>query len=242
MFRLLQGAVVCLVLGSIPANAGAVVDVQFRPLSGAVYIGAGAVVGMAGDVWNSLTTNDRLAPITLVDSAGNPTTDQMTWSVQYMVSHLPNSGFDSTIYQNLMDNYLAVVSNEPASTITLTGLAAGNYDLYIYTQGDYASAGRMLTVGVSGLSSETSSSTVATASTFIEGQNYLLFTPTVSSGGTLTMTLSNPAGSNEADMNGFQLVEVAPSSAPEPSSLGMTTFGVLGGLFALRRRRISVRR
>lgn len=166
----------------------------------------------------------------------------MTWSVQYMVSHSPNSGFDSTIYKNLMDNYLAVISNTPASTITLTGLAAGNYDLYIYTQGDYASAGRMLTVGVSGLSSETSSSTVATASTFVEGQNYLLFTPTVSAGGTLTMTLSNPSGSNEADMNGFQLVDLGPEagSAPEPGSLAMTAFGVLGVLCALRRRRTSV--
>lgn len=235
MFRLLHGVVVCSLLGSIPGNAGAIVDVQFRPSSGAVYVGPGAVVGAAGDTWNSFTTNNQAAPVTLVDSAGNPTSDQMTWNVQYMVSHFPSSGFDSTTYKNLMDNYLAVINNAPTSTITLTGLAAGNYDLYIYAQGDGASGGRMLTVGVTGLSSQTTTATVAAASSFVKGQNYLLFAPTVGVDGTLTMTLSNPAGSNEADMNGFQLYETG-LAAPEPGSFGMMALGVVGVLCALRRR------
>lgn len=237
MFKLLEKVVICSLLGSIPGMAGPIVDVQFRPASGAVYSGPGAVMGAAGDLWNSFTTNNQPVPVTLLDTAGNPTSDHMTWSVQFMVSHSPNSGFDSTIYKNLMDNYLAVVNNAPASTITLTGLAPGSYDLYVYAQGDSASAGRMLTVGVTGLSSQTTSATVATANTFVQGQNYLLFVPTVSAGGTLTMTLSNPGGSNEADMNGFELVQLA----PEPGSLGMITIGVLSVLCVLRLRRTSVR-
>lgn len=143
------------------------------------------------------------------------------------------AGFDSTAYRNLMKTYLYATSPTNDYTIAFSGLnALSQYGLYIYSQGDSASDNRRLGVTVNGVT-YTTTAAVATASTFIENQNYLHVTGTADASGNLMITYRRVAG--EANINGMQIETM---NVPEPASILL--LGIGGMVYgALRRREAS---
>ena len=169
-------ALVC--LGGV-AQADFVVDVQFGTAQTAPQVGP-AMIGAAGDQWNLLTARSGTT-VPLNNTSGGASGITLTWtSGTSGGTYSPPHGFDPerenvfrvTAYRNLMDGYLYNPSG--SANISFSGLTPfAAYGLYIYTEGDYSSTGRMLSVIVnSGLPTSTIAAD-STASTFILGQNYL---------------------------------------------------------------------
>jgi hypothetical protein len=192
---------------SVSAWAGTitVVNVQFAA-SG--YTGA-AVVGSAGDYWNS--EGAAGTSVALLDTLGQSTSMTLTWSTPRAFAG--TTGFASTPYADLMEGYLFNGNAEPV-TITLDGLTPDTgFDLYVYSQGDVASGGRAMQVDANGIAADTTT-TDAAASTFILCQNYLELPVSANASGQLEISFAPISIANfEAGLNGFQLV-----SAPEPST------------------------
>lgn len=216
------------------------INVNYTIIGGGDYTGA-AVIGEATDIWNTIglgrdtsgggiiQTNNNL-----VDVKGDNTgvsvvttgvaSDTGGWSGSY--------GFDVTPYAGLMNGYLFTNGSNPTDsygTITFSGLSASTpYDVYLYSQGDSATGGRQLGVTVNGTSYTTYSS-VADASAFIEGQNYLLIHATTDASGDLAIGYNQAA--LEANINGIQIAAV-----PEPGTIVLLGVGGLA-VAALKKRK-----
>jgi hypothetical protein len=233
-------------LGS-PSYASTLFDVQFGCTAGsACQINANAsdtntqqqtgaaVIGSAGDFWNLVSGDGGLGAtgtdVPLLDTNGLATAATVSWtSSAEFTRGLPQDpvAFDSTPYENLMSGYLA---EGGTGSITISGLVAGgDYDLYLYTQGDVNATGRQTTFTVNGGSPVTTSPGSASADTFISGQNYVLFDVAANAGGDISVVYSNFAG--EADVNGFQLAAV-----PEPSAVILVLTGLLAVACFARKR------
>lgn len=208
-------------LGGV-AQASVIVDVQFsNSTSAPVQVGP-AVVGAALDQWNLLTDRNGTT-VPLKNTSGGASGITLTWTsdgnAQAEGVFVAN-GFWTTPYKNLMAGYLYESGSANISFSGLTANAA--FDLYIYTEGDSGSTGRRLSVTVNSTTTITAPA-VATANTFISGQNYLYLPGvTASGGGVLNIAYSPSVG--EANINGLQLEGI-----PEPSSsillcLGLTVW------------------
>lgn len=211
------------------SQAQVIVDVQFNltPNGANNYSGA-AVVGTAGDFWNNLGGNGTDVPLNNPANTGSGLS--LTWASNgAATAPVENgNGFYSTSYRNLMEGYLYKFTPGTAN-ITLSGLAPStDYSLYLYTQGDIGANNRRLSVSVNGGPTTTTSASVASASTFIEGQNYLKLSVTSDLAGKLDMSYSFASG--EANINGFQV-----SAVPEPASTMLVVGAALGGLALWRR-------
>jgi len=216
-------------LFSASAASATVIDVQFSASSPSQQQIGAAVIGAAGDYWNYF--NGASGAGKLVDTSQAATGISLTFAADgAYTANSANTAFTNTPYANLEQGIL--YTSGSGIKLTLTGLSAGQqYSLYFYTQGDNNSAGRSSTVDVNGLSEV---STQTNASTFIQGNNYLVFSGAADSLGDLSIGVSNRVG--EADVNGFQL---APVIVPEPASFALVGAGlaVLGGFRLVTRRR-----
>jgi len=224
------GIAVMLTLAFATASqAQVIVDVQFNdgPNGANNYSGA-AVVGTAGDFWNNLAAAGTDVPLNNPANAASGLS--LTWTSDggATAPEAAGNGFYNTSYRNLMEGYIYKYT-AGTSHITLSGLAPStDYSLYLYSQGDSAATGRRLNVSVNGGSTATTSASVASAGTFIEGQNYLKITVTSDLAGKLDMAYS--FASEEANVNGFQVTAV-----PEPASMMLVVGAALGGLALWRR-------
>lgn len=190
-------------------------NIQFsRNLNSPVVQTGAAVIGDAGDMWNfclgSSGTNAAL-----YNAAGSATSVSITWTARGALN-APDTdgsfGFYGTPYANLMRGCLYNKSGE-TNTLTIAGLAASSeYAIYLYTQGDSACSGRQLTATTDD-GSFSSSAAVATASSFVLNQNYLLFTSTTDASGVLNISYHSLS---EADVNGLQIIAI-----PEPATAGL---------------------
>ena len=215
-------------LFSASAVSASVIDVQFSASSPSRQQTGAAVVGAAGDYWNYF--NGASGAGKLVDTSQAATGISLTFAADGAYTTSPTgTAFTGTPYNNLEQGIL--YTSGSGIKMTLMGLSAGQqYSLYFYTQGDNNSSGRSSIVNVNGLSNV---STQTNASTFIQGNNYLVFSGAADSLGDISIGVSNRVG--EADVNGFQL---APVIVPEPAS-----FAVVGaGLVLLGGCRLFVRR
>lgn len=220
--------VVCAMsLWSIETSA-ALINVNFGS-TGTAYSGA-AVVGNSGDQWNWLKSSTG-NNVPLTTSSGEATTVSIDYSSAGKWSDITSSAmpFKGTPYQSLMCCFLydsGWNATKVPLTFTLKGLAAGDYDLYLYTgvtnyrKAIYTattnSGNDPVTIGIG--------PNTNLANTFINGITYGVLRATVGDDGMLVVTSKLVAGNgDEIDLSGLQL-----QSVPEPASI--MVFSCLLGL------------
>lgn len=208
------------------------VDVQF---AGQNAQSGAAVIGGTGDVWNLIGQaspgtfqGEQLGTTALVT-----TTDQASnYSLFYYSPHAYTANLNYFAFAgqpdaNLMQGYLYTFSY---IYLKVSGLSAYQpYSLYLYTQGDDNTAGRVNNLIVNGVTGTTVNSN---ANSFIHNDNYTIFSGSASAAG--GVAIIDYVTTTEADVNGFQLYT---SSVPEPATWTMLALGV-GIVGATARRRI----
>ena len=222
-----------------PANDN-LVNLQFTGFTGggtpAVTQTGNAVIGTAGDLWNTVfstvgsftagtgLTASNSTPIFLNDSSSKGT----AISLNYVVDYLYNAGagvFASSPVAGLMSG-VAAMQNGRTGTLTLSNLAAGNYDLYIYGQNS-SSQTRSSSYSANGLSAVCGPNSSDNALT--SPNNYVHLVPTVTSSGVLTITMTGVADGN-SQINGFQLS--GPLSVPTLALAQDTIITPTNGVYA----------
>ena len=214
------------------------IDVNFYSGSfgGGTASGA-AVVGSSTDTWNGIDGDTASGSMdNLVDVAGNSTSVGISWiaagAVIPLASNIqPNP---SLMFDYLYNTNTTEINNGDIS-VTLSGLMPETqYDLYLYVASndasDYDRAVAFTvdsTIGGAGGNPETS---------FIDGENYELLTPTSDNLGDLSITESPQAlglinTSGEVDLNGLQFHPV-----PEPASLAFMAMGALPLIYKRRKK------
>lgn len=184
----------------------------------------GAIVGAAGDLWNGFI-DDAPSVRTgepLIDSTGALTAvtldynagfnyDSMSWGTSPFVTA-------GSPVADLMVEFIGAGAGTTAS-LTVHGLSAGQYDLYLYSAPDSGNAqSRVTTFHVNGLTASVGPNNGSSVLT--EGTNYVHLVPTVAADGLLNITFDG--GTGEGDLNGFQLrpalLSIAPFFSLQPAS------------------------
>ncbi len=220
-----------LVLASTLAAQADLLTVNFDApggIGGTNYSGPGADTGgVTSEYWNPITFDGTTSAGLASDDSTQTTVKFTDTSADYV-----SSGGATAI--SLFTPFIRVDGNNGNSgddTETLSGVSAGVYDLYIYSQnGGYASRGGIFTLG-SAVQTVTNN---GDQSSFVEGVNYTEFTNiTLETAGSIAFSyVPNPPQYGEGDLNGVQLVEVA--TVPEPSTWAMLLGGA--GLLAVLAR------
>jgi len=219
------------------------IDVNFYSASfgGGTASGA-AVVGNSSDIWNGINGDTSSGSMdNLMDVAGDSTPVEIAWiaagAVIPLASNIqPNP---SLMYDYLYNTNTTEINNGDI-TVTLSGLAPETqYDLYLYVASndasDYDRAVALTvdsSIGGAGGNPQT---------TFIDGQNYKLLTPTSDNLGDLSVTESPQAlglinTSGEVDLNGLQIRPV-----PEPASLAFMGLGSVALLYKQRKKNADIK-
>ena len=163
--------------------------------------------------WNSATGASRSTSLALVTETGAASGAGVTWT--------SDNTWRTTIASTagnlrMMKGYLDSGSGH-ATTVTVTGLAAGTYDIYVYVDGDNGSGTRSGTYQLSGAGITTTSVSLTDpantnfAGTFTQAAssngNYVKFSGVSATGFTLTAT---PATSSDtakrAPVNAIQII------------------------------------
>ena len=192
------------------------VNLQFTGFTGggtpAVTQTNDAVIGTVGDVWNTVFTTagsfaagtggtcSNATPIYLNDSANNGTAISLKFVGDYIYNAGPGATFTGSPVAGLMSGLFGLQSSR-TGTLTLSNLAAGTYDLYLYGYNQGAQA-RSSTFNANGLSAVCGPN--SGIGTLTSPNNYIHLVPTVTSNGVLTITFVG-AATGDAQLNGFQL-------------------------------------
>lgn len=178
----------------------------------------------------------------LLDSTGAATSVSFRWD-NLGYDSITNSPFavspcvDCASYEALMKSYIYSDQGETLS-MGFSGLAAGTYDMYVYSQGD--STGQILDMSVvssGGTLHKVTNPSDDTLNTLSVDQNYLLFSGiVVGNDGNIGLSFHGDPGAVEdlgfGVINGIQLTPV-----PEPSTMLLLGVGsVILGTGAWRRR------
>ncbi len=218
--------------GSLTNTTTAILDVASATGSGSVisidFVGedvAMASTEVAGVVaepnWNDASGAASTAPIALVNAAGAATTATVAWSSNN-VWETPIT--DQPGNARMMKGYLDTGSTS-TTTVTVAGLPAssGGYQVYVYADGDNASATRtgIYTISGAGITTTTIDLTDA-ANTNFSGTftlannsvgNYVVFT--INAAG-FTISATGGAATDgfpRAPINGIQIVPLTPTPA-----------------------------
>lgn len=218
-----------LTLSSMPASA-ALLNMNFN---GSGFSGE-AVIGEAGDYWNSA---DRGSGTVILRDADNAFTSYTVsigggdgnWNLS------GGSGFSGTPLYELMNNF--IYTGGSPITLLFQGLSAGtHYNLYLYGQSDWNSHlfGTKTTVGT-----EVKTSNYDNINSLVEGTNYLNFRGAVAANGELLVVINVAPGKVQAMTNGFQLELNNATPVSVPGLFGILGAGLLG--FSLKSRRIQTK-
>jgi hypothetical protein len=208
------------------ANAAAI-DVQFARDPGHEQTGA-AVVGSAGDIWNTFLGNANNG--SLVDTGGAASGVSLSFSAAMVYDSVPSdTQFTGTPYANLMQGYLVDFIGSQGIDMKFSGLVAGHeYGFWVYTQGDNNNGNRQLSLSANGGPAQTT--TQGTYNTFVLDHNYTYLVSFADIDGVVDLVAHDLNG--EANINGVQLMAV-----PEPTSIALMLAGVLFCIGAARRQR-----
>ena len=187
--------------------------------------------------WNSAFQFASSAPLPLNDETGAATNVTVAWHAQGGTWMTPIT--DQPGNARMMKGYLDTTSSS-TTTVWVTGLAAGSYDVYVYADGDNKVYERAAAYTISGSGITTTTINLIDAananfsSTFTRADNsngnYVRFSITLSAPGgfTLEAVPTTPeAGTRRAPVNGMQIV---PTSAPPPprAAIGIDFVGSSG--------------
>jgi hypothetical protein len=170
--------------------------------------------------WNNAAGAARSTPLALVDAAGAASGATVTWTASTAWT-TPIS--DLAGNRRLMKGYLDTTSSS-ATTVTVAGLAARAYDVYVYADGDNRSYARTGSYTISGPGITASTTTLTDAAgvnftgTFTRASNsignYVKFTVTTD-GFTITARPSSADSTTlRAPINAIQIVSAGGSQAP----------------------------
>jgi uncharacterized delta-60 repeat protein len=182
------------------------------PAIGPTMSGA-AVLGGADDHWNGIdVTSGTGIPLIYANGSNSPVTMTFTSGGGYDAnSYGGSTPFASTPMDAMMEDYL--YNGGVAQTVTLSGLAPyAKYDLVLYSAADAYGAGRTTYFMVN--SNQQSSTWNGSSGALVAGVDYVEFSSAVSDhSGNLAITWSGN-GSQEADLNGFQIKLKPAQTAP----------------------------
>jgi Bacterial Ig domain len=245
-FALITAALSMAIVGHPSAAAPGVVSINF--------VGTGTAMGAtesAGVVakpnWNNATGATRSTPLALLDETGAASGASVTWTSNNTWS-TPIT--DQAGNRRMMKGYLDTTTSS-TTTVTVSSLPSGPYDVYVYADGDNGSASRSggYTISGAGITTTTVTLTDAANTNFNtaftqaanSNGNYVKFSITAA-GFTLTALPGTASdGNKRAPLNGLQIVPAGPpapdftlSAAPGSRSVtqgGGTSYTVtLGAL------------
>ena len=166
--------------------------------------------------WNNAAGAARSTPLALLDETGAATGGTITWGAN---GTWTTPITDQAGNARMMKGYLDT-SDTSTTKLTISGLAARTYDVYVYADGDNRAYTRSAAYTISGTGITTTSTTLTDGantnfwSSFTRASNstgnYVKFT--INAGGfTLTATPTAPAsGARRAPVNGIQIIPVTP--------------------------------
>lgn len=218
---LLAGLALSFALARVSSAQHIYVDYLITGGNGAPSSSFGAAYGVPG-AWNNLDflesnaavfdTDGNLTGVTISNLAGGQFANEPSTSGD--VEKLLDDGIDSSI----------------GFSITISGLAAGTYDVYSYAWHPATAGDQLATqITVNGLDPQIVQRTGA-FSGFALGETHALHSVTISSGQDIVIAAADGGGPIPGSvLNGFQIV-------PEPSTFVLCGFGVLA-LLKFRRVR-----
>jgi hypothetical protein len=206
------------IMASIPqTNVASLVNVNFGA-GGEVETGPAAVGQTPNDYWNNLVSTNVTAK---VSAANLLWSDGFTSGFSVNITNAP--GINSNLVSDVMYSSYVFCSNQASMVITVSNLATGTYDFYLYGHGNSNTAN-----GVFGLATGTndfgtrattlSGSNSWTSTQWQEGQQYMTFRniPVLTNQPVLITVKTN--GPGFALINGLQIV--LPSPGPDTDSDG----------------------
>jgi hypothetical protein len=164
--------------------------------------------------WNNATGARSSSAQALVDQAGNPSGATVSWTAAGVWT-LPI--VDQAGNVRMMKGYLDT-SNSSVTTVTVSGLSSGTYDVYVYGDGANGGGTRTAAYQISGAGITTTTNLTDAANTNFGGTftqanssngNYVKFSAISGTGFTVTATPGTASdGIQRAPLNGIQIVRL----------------------------------
>ncbi len=200
------------------ASASSLINIDFGTQFATPTAAHGGAAGQAG-VWNGITATSGIVPLNDISGAASGASINMP-AGNFAFSF--NNAATTGEFQALLDDGLDLGGVGSIDTFTISGLAAGNYQVYVYA---WAPDSATFITATSANGSAAANSGGAFGGNYAAGITHNVFNVSILPGGNLTIQTQTVSGF--ATLNGIQIV-------PTPGALA--AFGV-AGLAAARRRR-----